>query len=120
MLLRLQTFLRVSLFAVFIALDSGPADVVAAQPARRTENVLLVTFDGLRWQELFTGADESFINKEFSGVKRIEETHDRFWRPTPEERRRVLLPFFWSKIAVEGRVYGNPEQESVARVSNGM
>lgn len=108
------------LLAALAAVGRDPADVRAAEPARRTENVLLVTFDGFRWQELFAGADETFINKEFGGVKRVEEIRERFWRPTPEERRQVLLPFFWSKVAVEGKVYGNPEHQSAARVTNGM
>src|SRR5262245_60463354 len=117
--LRALSRVFVLLLAVFTAIHRDPADVFAAAPERRTENVLLVTFDGFRWQELFTGADESLINKEFGGVKRIEETHERYWRPTPEERRQVLLPFFWSKVAVEGKVYGNPEHQSVSRVTNG-
>lgn len=93
----------------------------AAPPAsRRTENVVLITYDGFRWQELFGGADESFIDKEFGGVGEVEDTRDRFWRVSPEERRRILSPFFWSTIATQGKVYGNPEHESVGKVTNGM
>ncbi|MFO1094527.1 MAG: alkaline phosphatase family protein [Planctomycetaceae bacterium] len=110
----------VAILALATGHHAGSGVQAADAPNRRTENVLLVTFDGFRWQELFTGADESLINKEFGGVKRIEETHERYWRPTPEERRQVLLPFFWSKVAVEGKVYGNPEHQSVSRVTNGM
>ncbi|MGK0265515.1 MAG: hypothetical protein ACI8UD_004179, partial [Planctomycetota bacterium] len=29
---------------------------------RRTENVLLVTLDGLRWQDVFGGADNRMMN----------------------------------------------------------
>lgn len=110
----------VAILALATGHHAGSSVQAADAPNRRTENVLLVTFDGFRWQELFTGADVSLINKEFGGVKRIEETHERYWRPTPEERRQVLLPFFWSKVAVEGKVYGNPEHQSVSRVTNGM
>ena len=37
----------------------------AAQPAdsRATENVILLMTDGLRWQEVFTGAGESLLTK---------------------------------------------------------
>ena len=35
-----------------------------AAPARRTENVVLITTDGLRWQEVFGGADEPLLTKE--------------------------------------------------------
>jgi hypothetical protein len=96
-----------------------PAAVAADdEPARLTQHVILVTFDGLRWQELFGGADESLINKEFGGVKNDEQLRARFWRDTPRERREVLLPFFWSVIAKQGVVYGDPQQGPAARVLN--
>jgi hypothetical protein len=28
----------------------------------KTENVIVITLDGFRWQELFSGADDSLIN----------------------------------------------------------
>ena len=28
----------------------------------QTENVILITLDGVRWQEVFTGADRNIIN----------------------------------------------------------
>ena len=30
----------------------------------KTKNVILITTDGLRWQEVFTGAEQALINKE--------------------------------------------------------
>ncbi|MBL8851503.1 MAG: alkaline phosphatase family protein [Planctomycetaceae bacterium] len=111
---------RHAVTALLVLLAIGQVTVGAADPAdRQTENVVLITFDGFRWQEMFTGADESFINKEFGGVREIEATRDAYWRPTAEERRATLLPFFWSTIATQGQLYGNPEQESVSRVTNG-
>jgi hypothetical protein len=119
---RLAQGVRVALLSLLLGLIARPATAADAPRAadRKTENVILITFDGFRWQELFTGADESFINKEFGGVKQVEETQDRYWRATAEQRRELLLPFFWSTVAVHGRVYGNPEHASVARVTNGM
>ena len=100
----------------------SPAQAADTERAagRRTENVVLITYDGLRWQELFGGADESFIDKEFGGVREIEPTRDRFVRETAQERRETLLPFFWSTIATQGKVYGDPDQESIGRATNGM
>lgn len=111
-----------SLFVLLALCCFGQAAICgeADSGARRvTENVLLITFDGLRWQELFSGADESFIDAEFGGVKDVDGTRERFWRSTPEERRCELLPFFWSTVAVEGRIYGDPDRDCTARVSNG-
>jgi hypothetical protein len=35
-----------------------------AAPARATENLILVTLDGLRWQEVFAGADNLLMHAE--------------------------------------------------------
>jgi hypothetical protein len=94
------------------------ASVLAGAPARRTENVVLVTTDGLRWQELFGGAEEALLVKE-AGVGDVEGLRRDFWRPTPEARREALLPFFWSVVAREGQVFGHLPRGSAARVTNG-
>ena len=85
----------------------------------RTRNIVLVTLDGLRWQELFSGADEALLDKDRGGVRDIDATRDRFWKLTPEDRRSTLMPFFWSTIAVQGRVFGNSDDDAVMRVTNG-
>jgi hypothetical protein len=92
--------------------------VAGAAPARQTANVILVTTDGLRWQEVFTGAEERLIAKE-SGVEEPDVLRRAFWRDTAEARREVLLPFMWTVIAREGQIYGNAARGSWARVTNG-
>jgi hypothetical protein len=89
-----------------------------ASPAHRTENVFLITVDGLRWQEVFTGAEEQLMTKEY-GVWDTNRLRTRFWRETPEERRRALMPFFWNVIAQRGQLFGNSNKGSVAIVTNG-
>ncbi len=44
----------------------------AAQP-RQTENVFLVMTDGLRWQEVYSGAEESLLTENPGGVKDVAE-----------------------------------------------
>jgi hypothetical protein len=34
---------------------------LTAQADRRTENVVLITLDGARWQEIFSGLDEELV-----------------------------------------------------------
>ena len=42
----------------------------AAQQKLKTENVILITLDGLRWRELFSGADANLIgHKDFVNDK---------------------------------------------------
>lgn len=86
----------------------------------KTENVILVTYDGLRWQEVFSGADEALLTKKEGGVHDPDALRAKFWRDTPEARRAALLPFLWGTVAREGQIYGNGGKGSVARVTNGL
>lgn len=85
---------------------------------RRTENVFLISTDGLRWQEVFTGAEEALMNKTNGGVVNVARLRRDFWRDTPEERRAALLPFIWSEVARKGQILGNQTKGSVARIAN--
>ena len=87
---------------------------------RATENVILFTFDGLRWQDLFRGADRDLMNEEAGGVRDVETLRDAFWRDSVEARRRTLLPFFWEVVAARGQVFGNVDRGSEVKVTNGM
>jgi hypothetical protein len=90
----------------------------AAAP-RATHNVLWIMTDGLRWQEVFAGAEETLMSKENGDVKDVDGLKKAYWRDTPETRREALMPFVWSKIAKEGQLYGNQHKGSIARVTNG-
>lgn len=83
-----------------------------------TENVFLITLDGLRWQELYSGADAELIRNE-RYVGDAEALVARFWDDDPEVRREQLMPFFWNVIGKEGQLYGNRVQGSQANVTNG-
>lgn len=93
----------------------------APEPAapRATTNVILVTLDGLRWQEVFGGADNRLMNKEHGGVADLLATRRRFWRGEAAQRRELLLPFLWTTIARQGQIFGDPQQNSRAVVENG-
>ena len=51
------------------AFAAGPEEL-------HTRNVLLVTIDGLRWQEVFRGAEERLVSKEAGNVKEVPATRD--------------------------------------------
>jgi hypothetical protein len=90
-----------------------------AAEAGKTENVLFVMTDGLRWQEVFGGADESLMSKEAGGVADLAATKRAFWRDTPEARREALMPFVWTVMAKQGQVFGNRTKGSNVQVTNG-
>jgi hypothetical protein len=89
---------------------------VASQ--RETRNVILVTADGLRWQDLFSGMDPLLKDAKGTGMDGADALKAKLWRETPEERRQALMPFFWSALAPQGVVLGNLKKGSSVRVTN--
>jgi hypothetical protein len=87
--------------------------------AERVRNVVLMTADGLRWQEVFRGAEESLLTAKPGGVAHVEALRSQFWRDSPEDRRAVLLPFLWEVVARQGQLFGNRDAGSSVRVTNG-
>jgi hypothetical protein len=110
----------VALVAPFLALAALRAETPGATPRPKTENLLFVMTDGLRWQEVFGGADEALMNRGSGGVQNLEQLRKAFWRDTPEARREALLPFTWSVVAKQGQIYGNRWKGSADRVTNGF
>jgi len=77
----------------------------------KTRNVIFITFDGLRWQEVFYGADSLLINNDEYTKERNQILED-YWADTPQTRREKLMPFFWSTINTEGQLYGNVRERA--------
>ncbi len=73
----------------------------------KIENILIVTTDGLRWQEVFGGMDSALANQNIYNEGKKDYIYDQYWAETPEARRKKLMPFFWSTIATKGNIYGN-------------
>jgi hypothetical protein len=61
--------------------------LTAAEP-RRTRTVILVTADGLRWQEVFRGVDPDLAKTTKPAVH--------------SQTREELLPFLWQEVAARG------------------
>ncbi|MEY2789635.1 MAG: hypothetical protein RLZZ34_2778 [Verrucomicrobiota bacterium] len=93
--------------------------LLPAQARNRTRNVILVTTDGLRQEEVFHGAEEILISKQYGQVGKTNELKAEFWRPDPRQSREVLFPFLWGTVAREGQLLGNRKQGSEIRVTNG-
>jgi Type I phosphodiesterase / nucleotide pyrophosphatase len=89
--------------------------------AGKTQNVVLIVSDGLRWQEVFQGADPLLLDAK-NGGSWVEDAQlkRRYWRDTPQERRQILFPFIWGTVAKQGQVFGNRALGSDAHVTNGL
>jgi len=87
---------------------------------RRTENVVLVTLDGVRIEEMFGGLDDVILCAEAeSGKAEDHPLTARFGAATPEARRAKLMPFFWNVLMAEhGSIAGNPAGGSPVRIAN--
>ena len=105
------------------ALLTAQVGITPEVPAHTTQNVIVVMLDGMRWQEVFGGADPRLINKR--GPKMLGAARQRtalarelYWRDTPVERREALMPFLWSVMATQGQVFGNRKLGSHSDVKN--
>jgi len=108
-------------FLLFISILSFSISIQANSNSNSNSNnnnkLILVTIDGLRWQELFRGADKELINhQEF--VRDSDHLKEKFWHKDQMERRKLLMPFFWDTIAEKGVVIGNRNIGSNMSVAN--
>ena len=114
MKLRHHNFLRTLGIGALLLFGAAPA------LAGKTQTVVLIVSDGLRWQEVFTGADPTLLNDKEGGSWMEEaDLKKRYWRDDVDARRAALFPFLWGTVAKQGQIYGNQLKGSVAHVTNG-
>ncbi len=83
----------------------------------KTENVVIVTLDGMRWQEVFGGVDAALMaDKRYTSDSAGMAA--QFWSNDVAERRKKLFPFFWTTIATQGQLYGNRNMGCYVNVAN--
>lgn len=108
-------------FFIFAALAGGLALGAHAQTVKqRTENVVLVTLDGMRWQEVFGGADSALFRQSKYYYADRQKLQKDFGQGPPAQRRQALMPFLWGTVARQGQLYGNREAGSLVNVTNTM
>lgn len=86
--------------------------------AQKTENIIIITTDGFRWHEVFTGMDKLIGSDKRFFEEDSAYIFKKYWSDDREERRKKLLPFFWNKIASHGQLYGNRLLGNRVNVSN--
>jgi hypothetical protein len=108
---------------VFTAAQT-PASPSTAAPATalETRNVILITLDGARTQEIFGGLDDEIFRAVLAKEKKTPEQSDvykRYAAATPEERRQKLMPFFWGTwMTQHGSIGGNRARNSTVQLTN--
>lgn len=101
-----------SLFLIILFVFS-----VKAQDFQTVDNVILITLDGLRWQEVFGGAVDSMMQNDVL-TKNKEAILEKYSATNPREAREKLMPWFWSTLAQEGQLYGNRWEDSRVTCTN--
>jgi hypothetical protein len=91
-----------------------PSLLVAADPPR-TRNIVLVTADGLRWQDLFHGIDPLLAREK--SVDMDPSTKEADDRRRRYATRESLAPFFWTTLAKNGLVLSDVSVTNAYRVS---
>ena len=91
--------------------------------AHKTQNVIIVMMDGMRWQEVFRGAD-SKLNEQ-PGPNWLGEPYQmgkdaqtKYVLSTSQESREALMPFLWTVVAKHGQIFGNRDRGSDSHVTN--
>lgn len=101
----------------FIKLNTLFLLLLTSQLAIATQNVVLITLDGVRWQEVFNGADINLINHS-DFVKNSAALKAEFWHENPKNRQQLLMPFVTQTMVQKGVIIGDRDKESMMSVSN--
>ncbi len=75
--------------------------------SQTAENIIIVTTDGFRWQEVFKGMDSAIANNKKFNQNDSANIFKKYWADDVRERRKKLMPFLWSMIEQNGQIYGN-------------
>ncbi len=89
-----------------------------SQPQNQIENIIIVTTDGFRWQEVFKGMDASIAKNPKFNQDDSAGIFKKYWAETEQIRRTKLMPFLWNTIAAQGQIYGNRSLGCKVNVSN--
>lgn len=107
--------------AILAALFTIP--LVLASPAAQSggRNLILITLDGARTQEIFGGLDVEVLRAGLKKDERLEDAraYQQYWADTPEARRARVMPFFWTEwMTAHGSIAGNRAAGSKFGITN--
>ena len=112
-----SSYVSFILLMIFLLPVQKKAQVTNPSPRQSVKNLIIITTDGFRWQEIFSGADPVLLGDET--VTPDHETIElTYGGSTPGERRKELMPFLWNVVAKKGQLYGNRFYDNKMNVSN--
>ncbi len=92
---------------IYLILFTGISSLLQAQ--QQTQNIIIITTDGFRWQEVFKGMDSAIANNKKFNEGDSSYIYKKYWSDNEEQRREKLLPFLWGTVNKKGQLFGNRE-----------
>ena len=122
----LGKILKISLLAIIIPFFSAntlfaqqPTSSVTRDNAQsQAPNLIIITTDGFRWQEVFGGMDTSLANQSKFNQGDSAYIYNKYGAATIAEQQKKLLPFFWNHVATKGMLFGNRYKKNKVDVAN--
>lgn len=105
--------IRANLLAALATILSSQS-AFSQPPSHPPATLVLVMLDGVRWQEVFHGADRRLLTSLDPKDPRVS----LYGQASSEDRRMALMPFLWSVVASKGQLYGNQDKGSLCHVQN--
>ena len=116
----MQTQIR-SIALTLLAIVAGDVTGYSQVPQAPPDNVILITLDGARIEEMFGGMQVGILQSTLREGQKVEDSpiYQRFWAESPQARREKLMPFFWKTLMAEhGSIAGNPALASSVLLAN--
>ena len=85
--------------------------------SKAADNLILVSIDGLRWQEVFQGYQDDVLDLDAFKEQKAGLVK-QFSGTSPENKRQKLMPFLWNVLATDGVLIGNRDLGSYMQVTN--
>ncbi|MCA4782924.1 alkaline phosphatase family protein [Empedobacter stercoris] len=79
--------------------------------------VIVITMDGVRWKEVFRGADKYLINRP-NFTSSMNYHKEKYFVEDSLQRRKLLMPFTWNYIVKKGVILGNRDEKNHVNFTN--
>lgn len=86
---------------------------------KAADNLLLVSIDGLRWQEVFRGYQDDVLNLDNFKTQKVA-LEKQFSGKNIQEKRQKLMPFLWQVVSKQGLLIGNRDKSSLMHLANDL
>ena len=116
--------LKITYLALLLAVTTAhtaisQANKAANKPAYNVApNLIIITTDGFRWQEVFGGMDTAIANQSEFNQGDSTYIYNKYGANDLATRQKKLMPFFWNQVAKEGMLFGNRDVNNNVDVAN--